>query len=36
MPESNMSSVSDYDGKSLVEKDFHPVMTEPVTALAHS
>ena len=36
MPESNMSSYPNFDGKMLVEENFHPVMAEPIAAFVHS
>ena len=34
VPESSMSSFPDFDTKTLVEVDFHPVTAEPVKASA--
>ena len=35
MPESSISSFSDFDDKTLMEVDFRPVTAEPVKAFAH-
>jgi hypothetical protein len=36
MTESEVSRLPDFADKKQAEGDFHPVMAEPVTALAHS
>jgi hypothetical protein len=35
VPESGIPSFPDFDDKTLVEVDFHPITAEPVKAFAH-